>query len=509
MRPSAPGSLAWQRLQELADAGVGRDLPALFNSDRERESRYTRSAAGLRFDFSRQRITDDVFNELTALSAVIELPTRIAEMWRGDRINTTEDRAVLHVALRQDAGDAIGGAAIEAEVVAERERLLKFADSVRESAAFDHVINIGIGGSDLGPKFVVSALASGVRRTTPEIHFVSSVDGCSLVALLEWVDPRRTLFIVCSKTFTTQETMSNATLARDWLVSKLGEAAVAQHFVAVSVNEPAMDRFGIAPDRRFKMWDWVGGRFSVWSSVGLAGALALGSKGFRRLLSGARELDRHFVEAAAPSNLPFLMGALGVWNIHFQKLASLAVLPYSESLALLPSFLQQLEMESNGKSVTREGDSLGWPTAPVIWGGGGNDGQHSYYQALHQGTVSAALDFVLVKESPCGKQALQQLANANAAAQIEAFAMGNASDDPQRRHAGSRPCSVLLMNAVTPETIGALIALYEHKVFVQSLIWGVNAFDQFGVELGKRLCAGFASGDLQPISTRLLSKVLG
>jgi glucose-6-phosphate isomerase len=219
MRPSAPGSPAWQRLQELADAGVGRDLPGLFNSDRERESRYTRSAAGLRFDFSRQRITDDVLNELTALSEVIELPIRIAEMWRGDRINTTEDRAVLHVALRQDAGDVIGGAAIETEVLAERERLLKFADLVREGAVFDHVINIGIGGSDLGPKFFVAALASGVRRSTPKIHFVSNVDGCSLVALLERVDPRRTLFIVCSKTFTTQETMSNATLARDWLVS--------------------------------------------------------------------------------------------------------------------------------------------------------------------------------------------------------------------------------------------------------------------------------------------------
>ena len=507
MRPLTPGSSVWQRLKQLADAGAGRDLPARFAADPDREYRYTHSAAGLRLDISRQRITDEVIQSLTALADVIQLPERIAEMCRGERINVTEGRAVLHVALRQEAGDGIGGAAIEAAVIQERERLLAFAETVRTSGAFDHVVNIGIGGSDLGPKFVVAALGDD-GRTGPRVHFVSNVDGCALVSLLERLDAGRTLFIICSKTFTTQETMSNAAIARDWLVAHLGVAAVPEHFAAVSVNEPAMDHFGIASDKRFKMWDWVGGRFSLWSSVGLAAAIALGSRAFRRLLVGARELDRHFVETAPATNLPFLMAALGVWNGNFQGLASLAVLPYSERLALLPSFLQQLEMESNGKSVDLEGQPLCWTTAPVVWGGSGNDAQHSYYQALHQGTVSAALDFILVKESPCGKVGLQRLANANAVAQIEAFTMGNASEDAQRVHAGSKPSSVVVLNAVSPESVGALIALYEHKVFVQSLIWNVNAFDQFGVELGKRLCTAFESGELQPVSTRLLSKVL-
>ncbi len=507
MRPLAPGSAVWQRLQQLADAGEGRDLPKLFRAEADREQRYTRSAAGLRLDFSRQRITDVVFAELLRLADVIELRERIEEMWRGDRINTTEDRAVLHVALRQASGDAIGGPAIEAMVLQERERVLRFADAIRASGEFDDVINIGIGGSDLGPKLIVAALGQ-QSKAGPAVHFVSNVDGCALVALLERVDPKRTLFIVCSKTFTTQETMSNAELAREWLASRCGEGAIASHFVAVSVNDSAMDRFGIATDRRFRMWDWVGGRFSLWSSVGLSAAIALGSATFGRLLAGARELDQHFRETPPASNLPFLMAVLGVWNTQFQARHSLAVLPYSERLALLPSFLQQLEMESNGKSVTASGKRVEWSTTPVIWGGSGNDAQHSYYQALHQGTVSAALDFILIKESPCGRPALQKLANANAAAQIEAFTMGNPSEDAQRSHEGSRPSSVILMNALTPESVGALIALYEHKVFTQSLIWGVNAFDQFGVELGKRLCSGFASGELQPVSTRLLSSVI-
>ena len=507
MRPLAPGSAVWQRLQQLADAGEGSDLPTLFRAEADREQRYTRSAAGLRFDFSRQRITDVVLAELMRLADVIELSERIDEMWRGDRINTTEDRAVLHVALRQAPGDAIGGPAIEAMVLQERERLLRFADAVRASGDFDDVINIGIGGSDLGPKLIAAALGQ-QAKAAPAVHFVSNVDGCALVSLLERVNPKRTLFVVCSKTFTTQETMSNAELAREWLVARCGEEAIAAQFVAVSVNDSAMDRFGIATDRRFRMWDWVGGRFSLWSSVGLAAAIAIGSTGFRRLLAGARELDQHFREAPPASNLPFLMAVLGFWNTQFQATHSLAVLPYSDRLTLLPSFLQQLEMESNGKSVTASGERVEWSTSPVIWGGSGNDAQHSYYQALLQGTVSAALDFILIKESPCGRPALQRLANANATAQIEAFTMGNPSDDAQRRHEGSRPSSVILMNSLTPESIGALIALYEHKVFVQSLIWGVNAFDQFGVELGKRLCTGFASGELQPVSTRSLSSVI-
>jgi glucose-6-phosphate isomerase len=249
-----------------------------------------------------------------------------------------------------------------------------------------------------------------------------------------------------------------------------------------------MDRFGIATDRRFRMWDWVGGRFSLWSSVGLAAAIALGSTGFRRLLAGARELDQHFREAPPASNLPFLMAVLGVWNTQFQATHSLAVLPYSDRLALLPSFLQQLEMESNGKSVTREGQPVSWETAPVVWGEPGNNAQHSFFQLLHQGTLRAALDVILLRVSPIGDTKAQALATANGLAQIETFAMGQQDADPHRRHAGSRPQSVLVLDELTPAVLGALIALYEHKVYVQSVIWGINAFDQFGVEAGKRVC---------------------
>jgi glucose-6-phosphate isomerase len=316
------------------------------------------------------------------------------------------------------------------------------------------------------------------------------VDGVQLADVLADANPRQTLFIICSKTFTTQETRANADTARAWLMRKLGDKAVPKHFAAVSVNAKAMDAFGIHPDNRFAMWDWVGGRYSVWSSIGLSLAIAIGAKHFNAFLAGARAMDEHFTSAPWCDNLPVLAGMLGAWNVNFLELPTLAVLPYDQRLARFPAYLQQLEMESNGKSVRMDGRPVSTETCPVVWGEPGNPAQHSFFQMLHQGTPRAALDFLLPARSSCGNQRQQELAIANCLAQAEAFAFGQLSDNPHKVHVGNRPSTLLLFKHLDPFTLGALIALYEHKVFVQSVIWGVNAFDQWGVELGKKLCEG-------------------
>jgi len=524
--PPAPLTPAWGVLQELAAQRVDFDLPAAFAADPDREARYTRQAAGLGLDVSRQCIDEPVMHALTQLLDAVDLRAAIEAMWRGEAINPTEHRAAWHVLLRRPRPDIfeagidrnnLDGHGVDGhahpvellrEVLAERSRMLAWAEEIRGSGAFDTVINIGIGGSDLGPAMAVQALRDAAPATAgspplPQLHFVSNVDGVALHDLLAASQPSRTLFIICSKTFTTQETLANAQAARAWILAHCGEAAVAQHFAAVSVNAAAMDRFGIAHARRFAMWDWVGGRYSVWSAVGISLAIALGRAGFSAFLAGAHAMDVHFRSAAWPDNLPALLALMGVWNINFRRIPTLAVLPYSDRLARFPAFLQQLEMESNGKSVTRDGAPVTWETAPVVWGEPGNNAQHSFFQLLHQGTLRAALDVILVRRSPTGDAAAQRLATANGLAQIETFAMGQRGEDPHRHHPGSRPLSVLLMDELSPATLGALIALYEHKVYVQSILWGINAFDQFGVEAGKRNChralealAGAGAGDL-------------
>jgi glucose-6-phosphate isomerase len=307
--------------------------------------------------------------------------------------------------------------------------------------------------------------------------------------LLAAADPRHTLFVICSKTFTTQETLANARVAREWIAGALGEAAVPAHFAAVSVNAAAMDAFGLAPDRRFRLWDWVGGRYSMWSSIGLSLAIAIGARNFEALLAGAHAMDRHFREAPWAQNLPVLMGLIGVWNIDLARLPTLAVLPYDSRLARFPAFLQQLDMESNGKRVTRDGESVRHGTAPVVWGEPGNEAQHSFFQMLHQGSPRAAIDLILTLRSSCGREDLHELALANALAQAEAFLHGRSGEGvtAHQLHEGGRPVSMLLLQRLDPASLGALVALYEHKVFVQSVLWGINAFDQFGVELGKKI----------------------
>ena len=506
---------AWKALQHRATETRGVPLRALRDADPQRGVKFAREAVGLYFDFSRQRVDNDVLRLLASLADAAGLRERIDAMWRGDVINTTEGRAVLHTALRvpEASANGPGGVDIGREVLAERARMLEFAERVRGGSivgssgkSFTTVINIGIGGSDLGPAMAIEALHP-LNAGGPHVICAANVDGTDLANALENADPARTLFIVASKTFTTQETLANARSARAWLAGKLGEGAVPAHFAAVSTNAQAMDAFGVNPNYRFMMWDWVGGRYSLWSSIGTAIAIAIGREGFLELLAGAHDMDEHFRSTPWEQNLPVLMGLLGVWNINLLELPTLAVLPYDGRLKRLPAYLQQLEMESNGKSVALDGSALNHSTAPVIWGEAGNNSQHSFFQMLHQGTQRAALDLLLPARSSANNQPQAELAIGNCLAQAEAFAFGysleQATAELQARkmaperiellakhkvHAGNRPVSIVAFERLDARTLGRLIALYEHKVFTQSVIWGINAFDQWGVELGKKMC---------------------
>ena len=463
-------------------------------------------------DISRQRITQQSLSLLLDLARAVGLSDRIVAMFRGDPINTTEKRAVLHTALRSDFA---GSPAIQAEVKASRQKLENYVAAVRSGRKlgitgkkFRHVVNIGIGGSDLGPLLVCDALrAEWSGDITP--HFVSNVDRTQLEDLTRTLDPAETLVIVCSKTFVTQETQTNANAARAWIVGALGEKAPGNHFVAVSTNAEAMDKFGIAPDHRFTMWDWVGGRYSVWSAIGLIAEIVIGSERFEEFLQGASDIDKHFTTAPFEKNLPVLMGVLGVWNRTFLNLPTLAVLPYDQRLARLPAYLQQLEMESNGKSVSLEGLHVNFATAPIVWGEPGSNAQHSFFQMLHQGTLTQALDFIAPLRGSWGGTEGQDLALKNCFAQSQAFAYGYTLPEVEadmrkagvaaaeidriaihRVHEGNRPRSLLMYPQTTARSLGGILALYEHSVFVQGTIWGINSFDQFGVELGKKLAVG-------------------
>jgi glucose-6-phosphate isomerase len=512
---------AWRALDAHARDIGGAHLRDLSAADPARWQNFHAEHDGWLLDFSRQRITQKTLALLFELARATELPSRIAAMFRGDPINTTEQRAVLHTALRSEFA---GGAAIQAEVKDSRQKLSSFAAAVRRGdergatgRRFKHVVNVGIGGSDLGPLLVCNALrAEWSGDLTP--HFVSNVDRTQLEDLIRAIDPAETLVIICSKTFTTQETQSNANAARAWIVGALGDKSPAQHFVAVSTNAQAMDAFGIAPGHRFTMWDWVGGRYSVWSAVGLIAELVIGSDKFQEFLSGASGIDKHFTEASFENNLPVLMGVIGAWNRSFLKLPTLAVLPYDERLARLPAYLQQLEMESNGKSVTLAGECVDFATAPVVWGEPASNAQHSFFQMLHQGTPTAALDFIAPLRGSWGGTEGQNLALQNCFAQSQAFAFGHTLEEvdadmrkagadaaeisrlrAHRVHEGNRPNSLLLYPQTTARSLGALLALYEHSVFVQGTLWGINSFDQFGVELGKKLAAGISmKGDKAP-----------
>jgi glucose-6-phosphate isomerase len=511
-------------------AGVrGLSLRALFAEDAKRFERFSGALDDLLVDWSKQRVTAETVDLLVELARACDLEGRREAMFRGEKINTTEGRAVLHTALRNRSGEPVmvDGRDVMPDVRAVLEQMRAFSEAVRggdwrghTGEAITDIVNIGIGGSDLGPLMVCQALEP-YARADLRAHFVSNVDGAHLHHTLKRLNPARTLFIVASKTFTTQETMTNAQSARAWLLAGLGgdQAAVGRHFVAVSTNAEAVQAFGIDPANMFGFWDWVGGRYSLWSAIGLSIVLYLGFERFAELLEGAHAMDRHFRTAPLEANLPVVTALIGIWNSNFLGAESLAVLPYDQHLARFPAYLQQGDMESNGKSVTLGGEVVDYQTGPIIWGEPGTNGQHAFYQLIHQGTRLIPCDFLAAASSqtPMGDHHEKLLANFFA--QSEALAFGKTAAEvsaelegqglapgeverllPHKVFEGNRPSTSILYKKLTPFTLGALIALYEHKIFTQGVIWDVNSFDQWGVELGKvlagRILPELAGSDL-------------
>ena len=508
MTPPLRLTPAWGVLQTHQAQLEDVHLRELFAADPDRAERMTGEAAGLFLDYSKNRVTDETLRLLVALAEQQGVAARRDAMFAGGHVNVTEDRAVLHVALRLPRGRSlvVDGVDVVAEVHCVLDRMAAFATAVRSGEwtgstgrPIRNVVNIGIGGSDLGPVMAYRALRHYGRRDLT-FRFVSNVDGTDFTEATRDLDPAETLFVVCSKTFTTLETMTNAHTARAWLLNGLGgdEAAIAHHFVAVSTNLDGVAAFGIDPANAFGFWDWVGGRYSMVSAIGLSTMLAIGPEEFERLLAGFHAMDEHFRTAPLAQNLPVLMGLLGVWYTDFFGAQTVAVLPYDQYLERFPAYLQQLTMESNGKSVRLDSSSVDVDTGAVFWGEPGTNGQHSFYQLIHQGTRLIPCDFVCFAQSlnPLGRH--HDLLVANVFAQAEALAFGKTAADvaaegtpgwlvPHRTFAGNRPSNVLMAERLTPEALGALVALYEHSVFTQGTVWGVNSFDQWGVELGKVL----------------------
>jgi glucose-6-phosphate isomerase len=510
--PASQRSPAWTALERHRDAMRDVHLRTLFAEDPGRGERLTAEGAGIFLDYSKQRVSAETLQLLLALAEEAGLRERIDAMFAGEKINVTEQRAVLHTALRapRDAKILVDGADVVPQVHAVLDRMADFALRVRSGAWTGHtgerirnVVNIGIGGSDLGPAMATSALRHYAERTLT-MRFVSNVDGTDFAEATRDLDPAQTLFVVSSKTFTTLETLTNARTAREWLLSGLGAGddtdAVARHFVAVSTNAERVAEFGIDPANMFGFWDWVGGRYSLPSAIGLSLTIAIGPKHFRDLLDGYHAMDEHFRTAPFERNLPVLMALLGIWNGDFLGCETLAVLPYDQYLERFPDYLQQLEMESNGKHVSLEGAPVRRGTGPIVWGQPGTNGQHAFYQLLHQGTKLVPCDFIGFVESlnPVGRH--HDLLMANLFAQSEALAFGRTAQEvraeggadfqvPHRVTEGNRPSSTLLLRRLTPASLGALVALYEHKVFVQGVLWGIDSFDQWGVELGKTLAS--------------------
>jgi glucose-6-phosphate isomerase len=499
---------AWKALAAHHERIRDVHLRELFAEDPNRGERLTAEAAGIFLDYSKNRITDETLKLLLQLAGECDLRRQIDAMFRGDRINLTENRTVLHVALRapRAASIVVDGQNVVSQVHAVLDKMADFSDRVRSGAWKGHtgkrirnVVNIGIGGSDLGPVMAYEALKHYSDRTMT-FRFVSNIDGTDFVEAVSGLDPAETLFIVSSKTFTTQETMTNAQSARDWLLKAFGQdiKAVVRHFVAVSTNAAKVSEFGIDTANMFGIWDWVGGRYSLDSAIGLSTMLAIGPDNFRALLDGFHQMDEHFRTAPFERNLPVLMGLLGVWYTNFFGAQTVAVLPYEQYLKRFPAYLQQLTMESNGKQVTLNGSRVAYDTGPIYWGEPGTNGQHSFYQLIHQGTRLIPCDFIAFVETlnPLGRH--HDILLANVFAQSEALAFGKTSEQvkaegtpdwlvPHRVFEGNRPSNTLLAERLTPETLGKLVALYEHSVFTQGVIWNIDSFDQWGVELGKLL----------------------
>lgn len=513
---------AWQTLKHHAETLQHVHLKTLFGSEASRWESFTRQVAGLTLDLSKQRWDDDTLEHLFTLASEAGVPSAIESLLSGKRVNVSENRPALHTALRlpADATLEVEGEDIVAAVhesLAQMERLVSRLHAGQWRGAtgkpIRHVVNLGVGGSDLGPLMVTHALAdfrpSDVHPV--EVHFASTMDGSQLADYLSRLNPETTIFVLSSKSFTTIDTLSNANTAREWLLSRLtqhgaspisAELVVRQHFIGVSASPEKMSEWGITPDHQLTFWEWVGGRYSLWGTIGLPIALVVGMDNFREFLAGAHEMDRHFAEAPMEDNLPVLLGLAGIWNVNFLDIRAHSILPYDGRLEYFAAYLEQLEMESNGKSVTRQGQPVSYSTCPVLWGQLGPNAQHAFYQLLHQGTQPVVCDFIAPLkrydevEDPDTRRHLKtqhRLALANCFAQSRVLMLGDdAIDDDgprpeHKRYRGNQPSTTVLLDQLTPTTLGALIALYEHKVFVQAVIWDINPFDQWGVELGKQI----------------------
>lgn len=506
-----------QAFQELASHYAEAkewQMRKLFSSQPDRFDRFSIETSGLLLDYSKNRINDTTMNLLLRLARERNLEQQRDAMFAGEKINTTEHRAVLHTALRKprNATLIVDGQDVIPEVHAVLDHIKAFTDDVRSGKwtggtgeVITDIVNIGIGGSDLGPEMACRALRPFIHSRL-SMHFVANVDGHDLDAVLAKVRPETTLFIIASKTFTTRETMMNAQSARAWFLAKGNSADLPKHFVAVSTNTDAVRTFGIDPANMFPFWDWVGGRYSLWSAIGLPLALAIGFDGFNEFLAGGHAMDQHFQTAPLERNMPVVLGMLGIWYRNFFNSGSLSIAPYHQDLGQFAAYLQQLDMESNGKRVAIDGTPLQVATGPIVWGDVGTNGQHAYFQLLHLGTDLIPVDFIAALKPSHGLPGHHAVLLANCFAQSEAFMRGKSAEEvrtelraqkladnevdallPHRVFPGNRPSNTILMDALTPATLGALIALYEHKVFVQGIVWGINSFDQWGVELGKVL----------------------
>ena len=533
---------AWQAIDVVAKANANISITQYLARDPERVQKYSLDAAGLYLDYTKNRLSDDACAALIALACACDVEARRDALFVGAPINTTERRSVLHTALRDmDATKLeVDGADILAGIRDVRQRAINFAERVRAGIwlgrtgkPITDVVNIGIGGSDLGPRMVCEAMrAFGHPRLT--MHFLANIDGAALADVLKKIEPETTLFIIASKTFTTIETLTNARSARAWFLAHGGnEADIASHFVAVSTNAQAVSAFGIDTENMFPFWDWVGGRYSLWSSIGLSIMIAVGGEHFTDLLRGAHRMDLHFRTAPLGQNMPVMLALVGIWYRNFLGASSMAVLPYSENLHRLPAYLQQLDMESNGKGVTLDGKSVERASGPIVWGEPGTNGQHAFFQLLHQGTELVPIDFILPIEPTHDLHEHHALLIANCLAQSSALmtgkTIGQVRDElsargmapaeieahaPHRVFSGNRPSNTILLPCLDPASLGALIALYEHKVFVQGVIWNVNSFDQWGVELGKvvatdigrALASGYVANEFDASTHSLLAR---
>ena len=509
----------WQDLKKHFDDIKNVQMRDLFKDDEQRFEKFHLALDDFLFDFSKNRINDKTLALLNKLAIKADVEDWRAKQFSGDKINTTEDRAVLHTALRSQDDDPIfvDGIDVKPEVKKVLKQIESFSNSINDGSwkgftgkKINTIVNIGIGGSDLGPAMVCKALQTFSHKDL-HIHFVSNVDGADIALTLEQCDPETTLFIVASKTFTTQETMTNAFSARHWFLNHAkNNDAISQHFVAVSTNTEKVKEFGINEENMFIFWEWVGGRYSLWSSIGLSISIFLGYENFKALQTGAYEMDQHFLHAPIEKNMPIQMALIGIWYNNFFKFNTQAILPYDQGLSLLPSYLQQADMESNGKFIDRDGKRVCLETGPVIWGESGTNGQHAFYQLIHQGTQFVPCDFIMPIKShynPGDKKNLHhKILMSNLLAQSQSLMMGKTIDEarselinsglsdqeissllPHRSFEGNRPSNTILFEKLTPKNLGRLIALYEHKIFVQGVIWNINSFDQWGVEYGKQI----------------------